>query len=389
MKTMITIIALASGSVLGVPAYTVHDLGLLGLEAEAHAINDAGVAVGLSYDTIAAHLAVRFEPGGPVPLLGPIAFEQSESVDINDAGLIAAMAFTLGELTSHGYITDGSLPPLDIGAFIPRAIDEQGRLVGARPVLTADSVYRERAAWWNGATRIDLPSLSGADWSIAHDIDAAGRIVGAVTPAGAIRPKAVLWDGPIVTDLGSLGGQSAQALGMNDLGDIVGVSDTPSGAPHAFLFHVSGASVTERIDLGVIAGNDSAACAVNASRQVVGASNGRAFLWQDGAIHDLNTLVADLDGWDLQSAMSINDAGVIVGHGTHKPFGRRAFMLVPANDCPADLAEPFGVLDLADVTAFIVAFLAHDPLADLAEPFGVFDLGDVTAFVQSFLAGCP
>ncbi|USN98820.1 MAG: BNR-4 repeat-containing protein [Phycisphaeraceae bacterium] len=57
--------------------------------------------------------------------------------------------------------------------------------------------------------------------------------------------------------------------------------------------------------------------------------------------------------------------------------------------CPADLAEPYGILDLADITAFIAAFQNGDPAADLAEPHGVFDLADIGAFVSSFLAGCP
>lgn len=55
----------------------------------------------------------------------------------------------------------------------------------------------------------------------------------------------------------------------------------------------------------------------------------------------------------------------------------------------ADLAEPFGVLDLGDVQAFIAAFVAGDALADLAEPFGVLDLADVQAFAGAFVGGCP
>jgi hypothetical protein len=55
----------------------------------------------------------------------------------------------------------------------------------------------------------------------------------------------------------------------------------------------------------------------------------------------------------------------------------------------ADLAEPFGVLDLSDITTFVGAFTTGDPAADLAEPFGVFDLADITAFVGAFTAGCP
>lgn len=64
--------------------------------------------------------------------------------------------------------------------------------------------------------------------------------------------------------------------------------------------------------------------------------------------------------------------------------------LIGGGGCnPADLGEPFGILDLADITAFIGAFVGAEPLADLAEPFGVFDLQDITAFVSAFVAGCP
>lgn len=56
---------------------------------------------------------------------------------------------------------------------------------------------------------------------------------------------------------------------------------------------------------------------------------------------------------------------------------------------PADIADPLGVLDLADVQGFIAAFIAGDAAADLAEPRGVLDLADVEAFVAAFKAGCP
>jgi agmatine deiminase len=55
----------------------------------------------------------------------------------------------------------------------------------------------------------------------------------------------------------------------------------------------------------------------------------------------------------------------------------------------ADIADPPGVLDLADVQAFIAGFTTRDPIADLAEPGGVFDLADVQAFATAFVAGCP
>lgn len=63
--------------------------------------------------------------------------------------------------------------------------------------------------------------------------------------------------------------------------------------------------------------------------------------------------------------------------------------IVESEICSADLAAPFDILDLSDINAFIVAFLAQDPAADLATPLGVWDLNDVGQFVESFIAGCP
>jgi hypothetical protein len=54
----------------------------------------------------------------------------------------------------------------------------------------------------------------------------------------------------------------------------------------------------------------------------------------------------------------------------------------------ADLAEPWGVLDSADITAFVGAFLAEDPRVDL-DANEILDLADIVGFVEAFNAGCP
>ncbi len=54
----------------------------------------------------------------------------------------------------------------------------------------------------------------------------------------------------------------------------------------------------------------------------------------------------------------------------------------------ADLAAPFGVLDLQDLAAFISAFVAGDPIADINSD-GLLDLADINTFIAAFLAGCP
>lgn len=61
----------------------------------------------------------------------------------------------------------------------------------------------------------------------------------------------------------------------------------------------------------------------------------------------------------------------------------------PAGCNPADLAAPFGTLDIDDVLTFLAAFSNGDPLADLAPPMGSFDIDDVLTFLAAFGAGCP
>ena len=63
----------------------------------------------------------------------------------------------------------------------------------------------------------------------------------------------------------------------------------------------------------------------------------RAFLYDGTTMHNLNTLLDGSGaGWVLHSANDINDAGQIVGHGTHNGT-TRAFLLTPVPE-PATYA---------------------------------------------------
>lgn len=54
----------------------------------------------------------------------------------------------------------------------------------------------------------------------------------------------------------------------------------------------------------------------------------------------------------------------------------------------ADLAQFWGILDLADVNAFINAFINQLPAGDLNND-GIWDLADIGLFISNFNAGCP
>ena len=76
-----------------------------------------------------------------------------------------------------------------------------------------------------------------------------------------------------------------------------------------------------------------------------------------------------------------------LGNGRVGTF--RLTLISPASCSLADLAEPYEVLDLADISAFIDAFSNQSAQADIAPPVGVLDLADITAFIGAFSAGCP
>lgn len=60
------------------------------------------------------------------------------------------------------------------------------------------------------------------------------------------------------------------------------------------------------------------------------AGNCRAFLWEDGVMRDLNTLVAPGYNGILTTAQDINDRGVITGRAFDPATGERpAFQAAP------------------------------------------------------------
>lgn len=87
------------------------------------------------------------------------------------------------------------------------------------------------------------------------------------------------------------------------------------------------------------------------------------------------------------SPLAPGDYGAATHPGVFTGPGQLRVVSAPACG-PADLAPPFGVLDLADLNAFVAGFVSADPIADLNAD-GLYDLTDLGAFVAAFTAGCP
>jgi len=129
-----------------------------------------------------------------------------------------------------------------------------------------------------------------------------------------------------VIDLGTLGGSYSFAYGINESGQVVGVSKTATQELHAFVWD----KATGMIDLGTLGGNVSGAYAIDNRGRIAGSARTigdelHAFLWENGKMTDLGVL----PGGSCTEAMAINDAGQIVGMARTSAgsyFWQRAFL---------------------------------------------------------------
>jgi probable HAF family extracellular repeat protein len=122
-------------------------------------------------------------------------------------------------------------------------------------------------------------------------------------------------------DLGTLpGGTSSIAYDINEIGNIVGRSDTLSGETHAFYLPMGGVMQ----DLSTLSGGDSSvALGLNDNDQVVGRSNilnpitnnlvNHGFIWESGVIRDLGAYPPEDDINSSSTATAINNSGLISG----------------------------------------------------------------------------
>ncbi|MFI4898677.1 MAG: GC-type dockerin domain-anchored protein [Phycisphaerales bacterium JB059] len=105
-----------------------------------------------------------------------------------------------------------------------------------------------------------------------------------------------------------------------------------------------------------------------------------------------NTLVAEYSwiGGVLGDGGGVPDIALadMFANGTSSVYYDDCSLMPLVEECPADLAPPFGELDFSDIVAFLEAYAALDPAADFATPFGTFDFSDVVTFLAAYDAGC-
>jgi len=208
-----------------------------------------------------------------------------------------------------------------------------------------------------------LPTYPGDPDGAATAVNASGEVVGIsglcdVAVGAWTAEHALLWKGGKATDLGSLGGAGWNTpMAINTRGHIAGFSDLPGDVVdgqlnanfHAFIWTKEAGHM---IDIGTLPGDSlSEALDINDDDQVVGVSypSAHAFIWQNGKMTDLNSLISSSSALLLIAAGGINNSGVITGQACviadgGCPFGADtpAFYAIPG-------APPDGTAGRADV----------------------------------------
>jgi probable HAF family extracellular repeat protein len=185
-----------------------------------------------------------------------------------------------------------------------------------------------------------------------------------------------------IRDIGTLGGNSSAAAGLNNLGDVVGVATTAAGAAHAFL-HRSG----QMVDLGTLPGGSSSyATAINDRGDIVGYGglNGfgpqfreitQGFVWQNGAMRAVGALYCPCTfnvRYGTSAAFAVSDGGWVVGDSqTNRQTLRGAFVWQDRmQDLDLDGATPadshaYGINDIHEIVgeARARAVLTHEGIS--------------------------
>ncbi len=378
--------------------YTVTDLGALpgGETAWAFGLNDAGqVAASAMYNEASLfHHAVLWDDG-VLTDLGQLGDNGSTfhsfATAINAQGHVvggSSVPSGFGSL-DQAFLHDGTemiqLPPLNGGDLcFAHDINDNGDVVGISDTGEIQNNKRIiHGALWIDRSPQDLGTLGG-NYSQAHAINNSRTVVGASLLDNG-PSHAFFWSDGTMTDMGTLGGASSRAWDINETGQIVGWAQDATAARRAFLFEQD-----TMTDLGTLPGaKASEAYGVNNAGQIVGMSwvpgeGPHAVLWDGGAAVDLNDLIENNSPWTLQIARQINSSGQIVGYGRLEGV-TRAFLLTLAT-CAADI-DGDGDTDMADFLTYLSMWAAGALIADWNDD-GTVNTQDFIAYLGDWAAGC-
>ncbi len=248
--------------------------GLSTQYSSANCINNPGEMAGWSIDGIGNKHAVVFKNDTSLLILSAPSWGIGEAFGIND----------FGDVTGYFAYCD-TCRPRD---------------------------RRNHAAFWRGGTIQDLGTIENADCG-AYALNNWGLVVGMADEGNTFDSRVFMTTGGGLIPLETLGGDRHFAYDVNDNGMIVGTSEESNDISRAVVWNPGIQNIQ------TLPGIASVARAVNNSNQVVGdiqtPSGWRGFIWENGGMSYLDSLVHPDSGWVIERALDINDPGDILALG--------------------------------------------------------------------------
>jgi uncharacterized membrane protein len=315
-------------------------------------INDQGFVAGDSQR--GSDRVATIWKGGTVKVLGKLdKGTYSSAMAINSTGVVTGDGDDgdgrpLGFVTSNGklvnfYSNNG-------GNTRPIAISDSG-LVGGYFIKGFDSQWR--GGIWKidpkdarKSTLVTLPILPGGDpttaWATSVSFNKNMEAAGYSTNS-AIGQHAAFWKNDAahsIVDLGVFGSDwSSLGYSLNDLGQVVGVSNPPFGS-RPVLWQNDAARTA--VELPLLSGdNYGSAQLINNGGTIVGysavsepgtwnVSGSRIVIWSGGVPYELQSLIVQSGtGWTINAVQSINNLGQMAALATRDGV-MRAVVLNPA-----------------------------------------------------------
>lgn len=333
------------------PSYILTDLGMFGSSTTPTDINNAGVVVGNGYN--GSGIATGFVyNNGVTTTFSSLGGSQTGVTSINNQGQIVGTSTYAGSSTYRAvYYTNGVPTNISVSSTASGIHASARKINNNGQILVRDNGTH---IYSNGVTT----TLNLSNTSVANDLNDNGQVVGRNGVSHAF-----VYQNGVTTDLGVLAttydggalqftGLYSEAFALNNSGQIVGTATIGEGdagsEPYTSYTRAMLYENGTMKSLGTLCNSGincrwstSQANDINNSGQIVGKSLhggtgvlNHAFVYQDGSMADLNSLIDPLLGWVLADATAINDKGQIVGGGwVNGQY--HAYLLTPTVPVPA------------------------------------------------------
>jgi len=340
------------------------------------------------------HAFIWRREGPPIDLPMPEGTNESEVAGVNEQGhCVGWLRNDLPGNAGYAFFCDGQttetfLPPPEGNYTSANAIGPDDTIVGCWGNTVAEDVH-DQACLWRDGQLISLGAILGTPWSEATGINDSGLITGWMGTGTIIDAHGFILDGEEVLDIGVIaGGYTAVPKAINNCGEVCGTGYIEDEDPPGFVRHGFFWDGAQMHDIGTIPPfRESFGYDVSDYGQVVGylyLQNHpyHAFLWQDGAMFDLNNLVPPDFDLNLEVARAINDEGQIVAITTNDDGMTITILLTPVGRPPSDLDCDCDT-DLKDLEILLAHWGDHGGEADINDD-GIVDVRDLLQLLANW-----